>query len=285
MSDKSACGAPDAVNMVLAGSLGLVAVAIAIVAAVTGSSVLAIVIGVIALILAAMTAWLSQMRRNLTSELQGAQTNVARLEAALDEQSKAQSKPETAAPTVQEPIIAPVETDAPRSLTGAERLGAEVMATPPPGDLNDPDTGLLGEQYFHVTLDGRVASARRHLRPLSLILIDAIEGLDENSPHNADPSIVAGIVVETLRDADIVCRLTDGRFALILEDTPENGAIWTVERIRRRINEEFNHVTVWAGVACYPAHGFDGPEVLDQARRAVSAARDWRQDRTEVAES
>jgi len=97
--------------------------------------------------------------------------------------------------------------------------------------------------------------------------------------------VVAGIVVETLRDADIVCRLNDGRFALILEDTPENGAIWTVERIRRRINEEFENATVWAGVACYPAHGFDGPEVLDQARKAVSSARDWHQDRTEVAES
>ena len=276
MSEELNANPPDVVNIVLAALLGVVALTIAIVAAVTGSSILAIVIGIIALILAGLTVWLSATRRRLNRELNSARTDVVRLEAALGEQVKARMEAE-------EPKAAPRAPE-PQKLSPEERLSAEVMATPTPGDLSDADTGLLGEQYFHVTLDGRVASARRHLRPLSLILIDAIEALEDN-PHNADPTVVAGIVVETLRDADIVCRLNDGRFALILEDTPENGAIWTVERIRRRINEEFENATVWAGVACYPAHGFDGPEVLDQARKAVSSARDWHQDRTEVAES
>lgn len=282
MNEELTSNPPDVVNIVLAALLGVVALTIAIVAAVTGSSILAIVIGIIALILAGLTVWLSATRRRLNRELDSARTDVVRLEAALGEQVKARIEAEDS--TAPRKSTAAAVAAAPTEMSPEERLGAEVMATPPPGDLSDPATGLLGEQYFHVTLDGRVASARRHLRPLSLILIDAIEGLDDN-PHNADPTVVAGIVVETLRDADIVCRLNDGRFALILEDTPENGAIWTVERIRRRINEEFENATVWAGIACYPAHGFDGPEVLDQARKAVSSARDWHQDRTEVAES
>ena len=278
---------PDLVNIVLAAALGLVALAIAIVAAVTGSAVLAIVIGAIALVLAGVTVWLSMARKRLNRALATAREDVARLESRLDEKAKddagstptVDTRPSEARPTVTDATVAATEP------SGENRLAAEMMSTPAPTDLSDPDTGLLGEQYFHITLDSRVAAARRHLRPLSLILIDAIRGLDGEMPHNAEPTVVADIIVHTLRDADIVCRLSDGRFALVLEDTPENGAIWTVERIRRRVNEALDEVTVWAGVACYPAHGFDGPEVLEQARKAVSAARDWRQDRTEVAES
>ena len=51
----------------------------------------------------------------------------------------------------------------------------------------------------------------------------------------------------------------------MLEDTAENGAIWTVERIRRRITADAPGLTLWAGVACYPAHGFDTDEILDRA--------------------
>jgi len=36
-------------------------------------------------------------------------------------------------------------------------------------------------------------------------------------------------------------------------------------------------------VACYPAHGFDGGELLRQADVALLGAREWHQDRIEVA--
>jgi GGDEF domain-containing protein len=87
----------------------------------------------------------------------------------------------------------------------------------------------------------------------------------------------------TLRDADTACRLDDGKFALILEDTPENGAVWTVERIRRSLAGQQDRHTLWAGIACYPAHAFDAWELFDRARQALEAAREWQQDRIEVA--
>ena len=40
---------------------------------------------------------------------------------------------------------------------------------------------------------------------------------------------------------------------------------------------------MWAGVACYPAHGFTTDEILDRADNALDMAREWRQDRIEVA--
>lgn len=151
-------------------------------------------------------------------------------------------------------------------------------------DLADPDTGLLGERYFVVTLEARVAAARRHLRPLALVLVDAVTDASATAAP-VDPNLAADVIRETLRDADTLCRLQSGKFAILLEDTPENGAIWTVERIRRRLGEQLDDVTVWAGIACYPANGFDGPEVLDRAREALVQAREWRQDRTEVADT
>ena len=35
-----------------------------------------------------------------------------------------------------------------------------------------------------------------------------------------------------------MARSDDGLYLILLEDTPENGAIWTLERLRRTIAEE-----------------------------------------------
>lgn len=150
-------------------------------------------------------------------------------------------------------------------------------------NLTDPVTGLSSEAYFSVALDARVAAARRALRPVAVALIEVMAGLDDGAVRPADPSTVAGALSATLREADTACRLLDGGFALILEDTPETGAIWTVERVRRLLVAERPGLTLWAGIACYPAHGLEPAEVLVRAEAALELAREWRQDRIEVA--
>jgi GGDEF domain-containing protein len=113
--------------------------------------------------------------------------------------------------------------------------------------------------------------------------MEVVEGLADGSPRPATPRKVADSIATTIRDADTACRMADGRFGLVLEDTPENGAIWTVERVRRHLVGANPGLTLWAGVACYPAHAFDAGEILTQAESALTAAREWRQDRIEVA--
>ena len=149
--------------------------------------------------------------------------------------------------------------------------------------LTDESTGLFSQEYFDVALDARLSAARRHLRPVAVVLIEVVEGLADGSPRPAAPRAVADSISATIRDADTACRMADGRFGLVLEDTPENGAIWTVERIRRHLAGVSTGLTLWAGVACYPAHAFDAGEILSQAETALTAAREWRQDRIEVA--
>jgi two-component system cell cycle response regulator len=150
-------------------------------------------------------------------------------------------------------------------------------------NLTDESTGLFSQEYFDVALDARLSAARRHLRPVAVVLVEVVEGLADGSPRPATPRTVADSISATIRDADTACRMADGRFGLVLEDTPENGAIWTVERIRRRLVDADASLTVWAGVACYPAHAFDKDSILRAADVALVAAREWRQDRIEVA--
>jgi GGDEF domain-containing protein len=149
--------------------------------------------------------------------------------------------------------------------------------------LTDEATGLFSEDYFRVAVDARIAAARRHLRPVAVVLLEVIEGLRSNAPQSAQPMLVAEMINATLREADTACRLIDGRFGLVLEDTSENGAIWTVERIRRSIAELQQGLTLRAGIACYPAHAFGSSELLQRAEEALISARDWNQDRIEVA--
>ena len=187
-----------------------------------------------------------------------------------------------------------------RQIDSTQETLAELMAAPAPRTepspgpydpsdtrlLADPETNLFSEAYFRVALDARIASARRHLRPVAVALLDVVEGgVDgtEGGGRTADPLKVTGSIRQTLRDADTACRMADGSFAVILEDTPENGAVWTVERIRRNLTSRHGLHTMWAGVACYPAHAFSTDELLDQAGLALDAAKEWKQDRIEIA--
>lgn len=151
--------------------------------------------------------------------------------------------------------------------------------------VTDPVTGMFNETFFRVTLDQRVLAARRHLRPVALVLLDVVRTTGEERWAPADPVVVATALRTTLREADTACRLADGRFALVLEDTPEDGAVWAVERLRRTLLPGRPELVVWAGVACYPAHAFDAMDVLDRAAEALVSAREWRRDRIEVAPS
>lgn len=185
------------------------------------------------------------------------------------------------APTISgsdaEPTIVPDVEDHPSVIN---KMAAD---HPTNSALVDQTTGLFSENFFLVALDSRIAAARRHLRPVAMVLLEVVRGMPTDTPEPVDANLVANTVKATLREADTACRLQNGYFALLLEDTPENGAIWTVERIRRQLVDTAEGLTVWAGVACYPAHAFSPERLLEASEQALVAARDWRQDRIEVA--
>ena len=141
--------------------------------------------------------------------------------------------------------------------------------------LRDDASGLLNEAYFRAALPNRVATARRVLRPISIAML-AVD-LEETTPA------VAYALLDTLRESDTACRLDDGRYALLLEDTPEDGAVWTIERVRRLLGDQYPEATMWAGVSSYPAHALEAVDLLAMAERALADARQWEGSRIEVA--
>jgi len=244
--------------------VGLLGLALGAAAAVWHEVALAVIAGAIALATGVAVA-------RLVGRLRHATDRVGELEGKVDELSEQVEKESEARTDLETKLANRIQ------LTSVRRSSGDA--------LTDGATGLFSEGYFTVALDARIAAARRQLEPVAVVLIEVIEGLESGLPRPANPKTVADCITTTIRDADTACRLLDGGYALVLEDTAENGAIWTVERIRRRITSEAPGLTMWAGVACYPAHGFTTDEILDRADNALDMAREWRQDRIEVASS
>jgi len=165
---------------------------------------------------------------------------------------------------------------------------ASVLAEPADavaaGAVRDPETGLLGEHYFELALEHRIAAARRQLQPVALLLltIDA-DGTTEQGRHDV---IIAfsDILRDTLRESDTVCRLGASSFGVILEDTSEAGGVWAAERLRTAlIRQRDALVRLAAGVAAYPTHALESHEVLTRAQGALESARSSGSSRVEVA--
>jgi GGDEF domain-containing protein len=244
----------------VAGVLGLL---LGIAAVMADIDALAVLAGLAALACGVTAAALARNLDDVTTELGLLKEQVTGLESSVERESKARE-------AVEGQLASRIELTAMRESTQGDTL-------------TDEDTGLYSEGYFTVALDARIAIARRNLKPVAVVLLEVIEGLGCGRPKPADPHRVALSIADTIREADTACRLLDGGYALVLEDTSENGAIWTVERIRRHLTRSAPGLTIWAGVACYPAHGFTTEEILDRADNALDAAREWRQDRIEVA--
>jgi len=223
---------------------------------------------------------LGETQDKLTYEQQQA----AGLEQTVTSQVQARITAEDAVRSLGSELAATQATEQERAERVEEQIRNEANTAGPVGRqaITDSQTGLYTEVYFRAAVEARVAAARRHLRPVAVVLLEVNSGTAGDRTA-ADPSLVASYLLDTLRESDTACRTSKGLYALVLEDTPENGAVWTVERIRRKISEDNHQLTVWAGVACYPAHAFEVRDLVGKASEALEAATEWHQDRIEVA--
>ena len=218
------------------------------------------------------------------SDLAEERAKAAELENAVTSQVQARITAEEAVSSLGTELAATQASEAART----ERIEQDIKSEVQPNGasarsvITDPSTGLYTEAYFRAAVEARVAAARRHLRPVAVVLIEVTHGTGDERTQ-ADPERVADYVLDTLRESDTACRTSNGLYALVLEDTPENGAVWTVERIRREIADDNADMTVWAGIACYPAHAFEVRDLVGKASEALEAATEWHQDRIEVA--
>jgi diguanylate cyclase (GGDEF)-like protein len=156
----------------------------------------------------------------------------------------------------------------------AVRPATVIVGSPGEADLPsvvDLDTGLPDNNYFELLLDGRVATARRRLWPLALVMVE-IDSV-------AAVPVFTVLLRQTIREADVACRIGPTTFAVILEDTGESGGVWTAERIQIAVAKEREagttapRVRVAAGVASYPGHALRTDQLLLAAQSALERAR------------
>jgi len=171
------------------------------------------------------------------------------------------------------------DNEARRHGDGSTRDEELVGVAPARAETAIDQTPLLPGDYFEIAVRSRVMAARRFLKPLAVIRL-SVTGSDGEGLTGNDE--VTNLFATTLRECDTACILSDSEIGLVLEDTPENGAVWVVERLRRAMPEQLE-CRMRAGVACYPAHAMDANELLDQVDLALERAAEWTQDRIEVA--
>lgn len=160
---------------------------------------------------------------------------------------------------------------------------AQDGALPIDPSLLDPGSGLFAQPFFLASLSWRVIACRRVLRPLALALVEVVDGLPDGPVVASDPRVVTTMIRATLRTSDVCARLADGTYGLMMEDTPEDGAVWAVERLRRSLNTRPGSRVLRAGVACYPGQALTPIDIVRAAEAAFATAREWPQDRIEVA--
>jgi GGDEF domain-containing protein len=206
--------------------------------------------------------------------------------AQLAQAMRAERAAAAAAPAIVETIDVttpdrPVEAPEP-----APVASSDAMEGSDPDDANDPitdpATGLFSAVFFDASLKKRISASRRGLRPLTVAIAEVVSHVGTPEQRPADAAAVARTMLAVFREADTLAHGDDDLYLVLLEDTPENGAIWTLERLRRRIAEELPGHTLRVGVSCYPAYGFDDEQLMRQATDALEAAREWKQDRIEV---
>lgn len=185
------------------------------------------------------------------------------------------------------PAAAPAvtEVDAPRP----EELGEMPEPATPGGAANelvDEVTGMLDHRYFLVALERRVAASRRKLSPFSLVVVE-LHPEDPARHRVADQSmkVLAAVCRAVLRDADTGCRIDRNAVGLLLEDTPEAGAVWATERVRAGFFATTfrGNVKMAAGIAAYPAHALEPDRLLAAAQAAANRSHDLGDESIELA--
>jgi diguanylate cyclase (GGDEF)-like protein len=142
--------------------------------------------------------------------------------------------------------------------------------------FRDSLTGLYNQRAFQERLREEVARARRHDKPLSILLAD-VDDLGELMKHGQ---------VHPSRESDILARHGGDEFAVILPETGKTGARRKADRLLDEIRLASypgdQHVTVSFGVATFPDDAQTGEELLALADRALWTAKQRRGDQVQV---
>ena len=186
-------------------------------------------------------------------------------------------------------------------LTGiADRLGPtlsgiDLRARLHEDSIRDSLTKLYNRRFLDESLHRELLRARRSASPLSVIMLDLDNFKHVNDEYGHDVGdevlgVVAQQLQQTVREEDIVYRYGGEEFVILLPGANLDVAKERAQdicRATRALRIETGkgplHVTISAGVACYPEHADAEDQLLIQADRALYAAKQGGRDTIRLA--
>lgn len=152
--------------------------------------------------------------------------------------------------------------------------------------IKDPDTSAYTFAYFGDAAGREIDRAARHGRRFSLVTL-GIEGLEESRVRQDASAIVhlrravSDAILEAVRDSDVVARVEDDEFYLLLPETGLLGALACRRRIVARLARLAADVALGGvhaldpavGIAVYPGDGADLGRLLRVSRRRAERSR------------
>lgn len=154
--------------------------------------------------------------------------------------------------------------------------------------VTDPLTGLLNRRYIEERLLEEIKRSTRHGFPMSFMMLDVdhFKSYNDEFGHPAGDAalkMVAQVIRETLRGADVAARFGGEEFSILLPQTNAEEASTIAERIRSNIEHaNFPHrlVTTSIGVASCSADLCVSADLVSAADKALYEAK--RQGRNRV---
>lgn len=163
-----------------------------------------------------------------------------------------------------------------RELAAANARLAELANT-------DGLTGLKNHRYYNEVLLAHVSEAKRHGKPISVVLcdIDHFKQFNDTYGHPAGDQLLrefAALLSGKVRAEDIVARHGGEEFVVVLPNADQRSALMVAEKLRQAIEAHpwpERPITASFGVSTLvPAGpGYDASELVDLSDRALYASK------------
>jgi diguanylate cyclase (GGDEF)-like protein len=159
----------------------------------------------------------------------------------------------------------------------------------------DPLTNINNRRYFFEKTEHIWGVAYRHLRPVSVLMMDLdhFKDVNDNGGHGAGDQVLketAGVIKNSLRSSDVLARFGGEEFVALLPETHPTEAVKVAEKIRYAVSElgvmfkEINYaVSLSIGVASFPSHEVESLDALiSLADKALYRAKEEGRNRVEM---
>ena len=163
--------------------------------------------------------------------------------------------------------------------------------------ITDALTGLKNRRYFDQRICEEVALSKRYKLPLKLIIleVDYFKKINDTYGHTVGDEVLTNLsklVLEVVRDSDIVARYGGEEIAIITPNTSKAEAELLAERLRGKVEkttvamvgatQEIVQVTVSLGICSLSPVITDKEALLEESDQALYLAKKYGRNRVVV---